>query len=134
MTELDQTIIKEAITIYTINNSMTQNGLIITKYEQKNKSLFQKQYSHTAFADSKPVQKWKYHDSNLEEIELDDENSQPKINGIRAVTARFIYQEEENTMYLDVIFDPMFGRGYCFPVVEEDGKPALAIPTIVWMS
>ena len=136
MTELDQAIIKEIIIIYEINHTV-QKELTITKHEQGKKSSFRKKYPHTAFADSKPVQAWEYQDSNLNEINLDKKN--PNRSDIRYdtylyATSRFIYQEKEKGVYLEIIFGPMFGRGYCFPVIEEDGKPALAIPTIVWMS
>ena len=137
-TELDLLILKEIITIYEVNHS-TQKGLIITKYEQEKKTFFKKKSPHEAFANSKPVQAWKYHDFNLEDVKLDDESIQTQFTGnlyetYVYTTARFIYKEKEKTVYLDTVFGPLFGRGWRFPVVEKDDKLALATPSIIWMS
>ena len=136
MTELDRAIIKEIIIIYEINHTV-QKELTITKHEQGKKSSFRKKYPHTAFADSKPVQAWEYQDSNLKEINLDKKN--PNRSDIRYdtylyATSRFIYQEKEKGVYLDIIFGPMCGRGWYFPIVKKDDKLVLEAPRVVWKS
>ena len=136
MTELDAKIINEAIKIYE-ENHITQDGLIIVKYKQKRKSFFHKKGPHVAFVNSIPVQAWKYMDSQLQEIGIDDESivAQSTLNSFETYTyakAKFIYKKNENAIYMETVFGSLVGRGWKFLVLKKGNQLVLDEPNIVW--